>query len=132
MNRRIGGGTGVTGARQDAPAPQTPKPRNTRCVRTHWIWGFMTFQLVRRTRIVMLMILAWLEYGSGREPPDRARRATGPGGRPGQEGDRARRGGGVRRVAGSGGAAGLARLSGPGAREFSAVGLDQQAAQDLA
>jgi len=28
--------------------------------------------------------------------------------------------------------AGLARLSGPGARELSAVGLDQQAAQDLA
>src|SRR5215472_3691013 len=27
------GGTGVTGARQDAPAPQTPKPRNTR-----WVW----------------------------------------------------------------------------------------------
>src|SRR5215475_7622507 len=24
------GGTGVTGARQDAPAPQTPKPRKTR------------------------------------------------------------------------------------------------------
>src|SRR5262249_62107376 len=28
------GGTGVTGARQDPPAPQTPRPRNTRCVRT--------------------------------------------------------------------------------------------------
>jgi hypothetical protein len=28
--------------------------------------------------------------------------------------------------------AGLAQLSGPGARELSAVGLDQQAAQDLA
>src|SRR5215470_5550661 len=26
-------GTGVTGARQDAPAPETPKPRNTR-----WVW----------------------------------------------------------------------------------------------
>jgi hypothetical protein len=25
------------------------------CVRTHWIWGFMAFQLVRRTRTVRLM-----------------------------------------------------------------------------
>jgi len=25
------------------------------CVRTHWNRGFMTFQLARRTRIVMLM-----------------------------------------------------------------------------
>jgi hypothetical protein len=28
------------------------------CARTHWIRGFMAFQLVRRTRIVLLMILA--------------------------------------------------------------------------
>jgi hypothetical protein len=27
------------------------------CVRTHWIRGFMAFQLARRTRIVMLMVL---------------------------------------------------------------------------
>jgi hypothetical protein len=26
------------------------------CVRTHWIRGFMTFQLARRTRDVMLMV----------------------------------------------------------------------------
>jgi hypothetical protein len=26
------------------------------CVRTHWIRGFMTFQLARRTRTVMLMV----------------------------------------------------------------------------
>jgi hypothetical protein len=26
------------------------------CVRTHWILGFMAFQLARRTRIVMLMV----------------------------------------------------------------------------
>ena len=25
-------------------------------VRTHWIRGFMTFQLARRTRILMLMV----------------------------------------------------------------------------
>jgi hypothetical protein len=27
------------------------------CVRAHWIQGFMTFQLVRRIRIVMLVVL---------------------------------------------------------------------------
>jgi hypothetical protein len=26
------------------------------CARTHWIRGFMAFQPVRRTRIVMLMV----------------------------------------------------------------------------
>ena len=26
------------------------------CVRTHWIQGFMAFQLTRRTRTVMLMV----------------------------------------------------------------------------
>jgi hypothetical protein len=26
------------------------------CVRTHWIPGFMAFQLTRRTRTVMLMV----------------------------------------------------------------------------
>ena len=26
------------------------------CARTHWIRGFMAFQSVRRTRIVMLMV----------------------------------------------------------------------------
>ena len=26
------------------------------CARTHWIRGFMAFQLARRTRIVMLMV----------------------------------------------------------------------------
>jgi hypothetical protein len=26
------------------------------CVRTHWIRGFMAFQLARRTRIRMLMV----------------------------------------------------------------------------
>jgi hypothetical protein len=26
------------------------------CARTHWIRGFMTFQLVRRTRTVLLMV----------------------------------------------------------------------------
>jgi hypothetical protein len=28
------------------------------CVRTHWIWGFMAFQLTRCTRIVVLMVPA--------------------------------------------------------------------------
>jgi hypothetical protein len=28
------------------------------CVRTHWIRGFMTFLLARRTRNVMLMVPA--------------------------------------------------------------------------
>src|SRR5215470_345616 len=50
------GGTGVTGARQDAPAPQTPKPRNTSCVRAHRIRGFMAFRLARRAGSVMLMV----------------------------------------------------------------------------
>jgi hypothetical protein len=26
------------------------------CVTTHWIRGFIAFQLIRRTRIVMLMV----------------------------------------------------------------------------
>jgi hypothetical protein len=26
------------------------------CARTHWIQGFMAFQLARRTRTVMLMV----------------------------------------------------------------------------
>ena len=30
------------------------------CVRAHWIRGFMTFRLARRTRNVMLMVLACL------------------------------------------------------------------------
>jgi hypothetical protein len=33
------------------------------CVRTRWIRGFMAFQLVRRTRSVMLMVPAWPESG---------------------------------------------------------------------
>ena len=32
-------------------------------VKTHWIRGFMAFQLVRRTRIVMLMVSACPESG---------------------------------------------------------------------
>jgi hypothetical protein len=31
------------------------------CARTHWIRGFMAFQLARRTRTVMLMVSAWPE-----------------------------------------------------------------------
>jgi hypothetical protein len=33
------------------------------CVRTHWIQGFMAFQLARRTRGVMVMVRAWPESG---------------------------------------------------------------------
>ena len=33
------------------------------CVSTHWIRGFIGFQLARRTRSVMLMVLAWPESG---------------------------------------------------------------------
>jgi hypothetical protein len=33
------------------------------CVRTHWIRGFMAFQLVRRTRSMMLTVPAWPEFG---------------------------------------------------------------------
>jgi hypothetical protein len=33
------------------------------CVRTHWIRGFMTFQLIRRIRTVMLMVPVCPESG---------------------------------------------------------------------
>jgi hypothetical protein len=33
------------------------------CARTHWIRGFMAFQVVRRTRSVMLTVPAWPEFG---------------------------------------------------------------------
>jgi hypothetical protein len=35
--------------------PDAMKP-GIHCVTTHWIPGFMTFKLARRTRIVMLMM----------------------------------------------------------------------------
>ena len=40
------------------PAPLLPDALDPgfQCVRTHWIRGFMAFQLARRTRIVMLMV----------------------------------------------------------------------------
>jgi hypothetical protein len=49
-------------------------------VRTHWIRGFMTFQLGRRTRTVMLMVLAWPEsgFGEGAAPPAAAGSAALP------------------------------------------------------
>jgi hypothetical protein len=37
------------------PLPDAVKP-GIHCARTHWIRGFMTFRLVRRTRIVTLMM----------------------------------------------------------------------------
>jgi hypothetical protein len=33
------------------------------CARTHWIRGFMAFQLGRRTRMVMLMVPVCPEFG---------------------------------------------------------------------
>ena len=42
--------------------PDALKP-GIHCVRTHWIRGFMTFWLVRRIRIVMLMVSACPESG---------------------------------------------------------------------
>jgi hypothetical protein len=38
-----------------APLPDALKP-GFHCVRTHWIRGFMAFELARRTWIVMLMV----------------------------------------------------------------------------
>ena len=37
------------------PLPDALKPGSD-CVRTHWIRGFMAFELARRTWIVMLMV----------------------------------------------------------------------------
>jgi hypothetical protein len=39
------------------------------CVRTHWIQGFMAFQLARRTRSVMLTVPVWPEFVYGTVPP---------------------------------------------------------------
>jgi hypothetical protein len=38
-----------------SPLPDDLKP-DIHCVRTHWIPGFMTFQLARRTRTVVPMV----------------------------------------------------------------------------
>jgi hypothetical protein len=62
-----------TGALPDAMEP------DFHGVRTQWIRGFMTFQLARRTRAVMLMVPACPESGSlGRaaRPPPLADRDT--------------------------------------------------------
>jgi hypothetical protein len=52
------------------------------CVRTHWIRGFMTFQMARRTRIVMLLVLLCPESCFLDVPPYRgpapSRRSTTP------------------------------------------------------
>jgi hypothetical protein len=46
-------------------------------VGTHWIRGFMPFQLVRCIARVMLMVLAWSKFGfSGRCPPGCGRKLT--------------------------------------------------------
>jgi hypothetical protein len=50
------------------PLPNAMKP-GFHGVRTHWIWGFMTFELARRTRSVMLMMPVLAESGiPGRTP----------------------------------------------------------------
>jgi len=46
--------------RQDAPLDP-----GFHFARTHWIQGFMAFQLARRTPNVMLMVLVWPEFGLG-------------------------------------------------------------------
>ena len=68
--------------------PDALKP-GIHCVRTHWIRGFMTFWLVRRIRIVMLMVSACPESGSGTCPdatPGPRPRPPGPGHRLGRPG----------------------------------------------
>ena len=44
--------------RHETPDPVRPDAVEPRihCARTHWILGFMAFQLVWRTRTVMLMV----------------------------------------------------------------------------
>ena len=37
------------------PLPDVMKP-GFHCVRTHWIRGFMAFQMARRTPVLMLMV----------------------------------------------------------------------------
>src|SRR5215470_13993617 len=61
------GGTGVTGARQDAPAPQTPKPRNTSCVLTHWKPSLIAFRstLPGRMRAMPGRLGAHAGYAAG-------------------------------------------------------------------
>jgi len=54
-----------------APAGREPdamKP-GIHCVRTHWIRGFMAFQLARRTPCMMLMVPVWPESRFGEVPP---------------------------------------------------------------
>jgi hypothetical protein len=44
------------------PLPDVLEP-GFHCVRTHWIRGFMAFQLVRRTRTMMLVVPTCPESG---------------------------------------------------------------------
>jgi len=54
-------GAAVTEVRlHGSRSSQHPESRNTR---THWIRGFITFQLVRRARIAMLMVPVCPESG---------------------------------------------------------------------
>src|SRR5262249_15657320 len=62
------GGTGVTGARRDAPAPQTPKPRNTR---TQWIRGFIAYpRPLAGSRPVRRYRRRWRDTRDPRDPRD--------------------------------------------------------------
>jgi hypothetical protein len=54
------------------PLPDAMEP-GFHCVRTHWIRGFIAFQLVRRAWTVMLMVPVWPEPGFG----ERAARLRG-------------------------------------------------------
>ena len=48
--------------------PDVMKP-DLHGVRTHWIRGFMAFQLARRTRKVRLMVPVWPEFGFRKVSP---------------------------------------------------------------
>jgi hypothetical protein len=51
------------------PLPDAFPTHWNRAFTTYWIRGFMAFQLVRRTGIVVLMVPTWPESGFRNEPP---------------------------------------------------------------
>jgi hypothetical protein len=61
--------------------PDAMKP-DIHGVGTHWIRGFMVFQLVRRTRIVTLMVPAWPESGFRNVSPGCGHELCGKGAAP--------------------------------------------------
>ena len=66
-----------------APAPVCPLSRLPDAMKpgihgagTHWIWGFIAFQAVRRIRTVMLMVPVCLESGSWDALPEDGERVA--------------------------------------------------------